>query len=77
MDIWSVVTVDLHEGIVNPVSQYKYDLDLRFRPQHKEHISKAKKVLKLWDTQNSQKYGFIPLSELKLPGSDRKTTITG
>ena len=47
----------------------KYDIVLRFRPNHRETVAKAKhcNLFKDWDSQTADKYGFIPLSEMVLP----------
>ena len=50
----------------------KYDLELRFRPRHREHIAAAKQcdTFKLWNDQTQDKFGFIPLGDLTLPPID-------
>ena len=47
----------------------KYDLELRFKPKHRQRISEAKScnTFKIWDQQMEDKYGFIPLGELNVP----------
>ena len=47
----------------------KYDLDLRFRPRHREKIMAAQDCVTFqnWDAQHSEKFGFIPLGDLLLP----------
>ena len=52
----------------------KYDLDLRFRPRHREKIVTAQDCVPFqkWDAQNSDKFGFIPLGDLMLPSIDLK-----
>ena len=51
----------------------KFDLGLVFRPQNRSRISNAGNtdIFKLWDAQNPQKFGFIPLSDLTLPNEDK------
>ena len=50
----------------------KYDLDLRFRPHHREYIASARHcdTFKLWNDQTQEKFGFIPLGDLTLPPID-------
>ena len=52
----------------------KYDLDLRFRPRHRDKIEAAQDCVTFqnWDAQNSEKFGFIPLGDLLLPPIDLK-----
>ena len=52
----------------------KYDLDLRFRPRHKDKIVAAQNCVTFqnWEDQNSEKFGFIPLGYLMLPSIDFK-----
>ena len=47
----------------------KYDLELRFRARHRQAISEAASVhtFKEWNSQNDDKYGFIPLSDMIMP----------
>ena len=54
----------------------KYDLDLRFRPRHRETVARAKfyQLFKNWDNQTVDKYGFIPLLEMVLPDENRKNS---
>ena len=60
--------------VVSDSNPEKYDLDLRFRPRHRESIAKAKQceLFKDWDKQTVDKYGFIPLSEMILPKRNEK-----
>ena len=53
----------------------KYELDLRFHARHKHKMAKAKdsNILKLWDVQNKDKYGFIPIQDQILPEIDSPT----
>ena len=56
----------------------KYDLELRFKPRHREKIENAKNngTFQRWNTQASDKYEFIPLGDLIKPQSDiRNPTI--
>ena len=50
----------------------KYELDLQFRPRHREQISSARNcnTFKLWNSQTEDKFGFIPLGDLTLPSID-------
>ena len=50
----------------------KYELDLQFRPRHREQIASAYncETFKLWNTQNQDKFGFIPLGDLIMPAID-------
>ena len=52
----------------------KYDLDLRFRPRHRDKIVTAQDCVTFqkWDSQNSEKFGFIPLGDLMLPSINLK-----
>ena len=67
----SKVSSNINQSVRNPVdlNSDKYDLDLRFRPRHREAVAKAKncELFKQWDNQTIDKYGFIPLSEMTLP----------
>ena len=67
----SKVSSNINQSVRNPVDSNpdKYDLDLRFRPRHREAVAKAKncELFKEWDNQTIDKYGFIPLSEMILP----------
>ena len=46
----------------------KYELDLQFRPCHREHIASA--IFKLWNSHTQDKFGFIPPGDLTLPSID-------
>ena len=74
----SIVSSNINQGVKNSVDSNpdKYDLDLRFRPRHREAVAKAKncKLFKDWDKQTSDKYGFIPLSEMVLPEKNNKNS---
>ena len=50
----------------------KYELDLQFRPRHREKTSSARNcnTFKLWNSQTEDKFGFIPLGDLTLPSID-------
>ena len=50
----------------------KYDLELKFKPRHRQRITEAKnnKMFQLWDIQTKDKYGFIPLGDQILPGKN-------
>ena len=52
--------------------QDKYDLDLRFHSRHRNKVATAKncETFKLWDLQNRDKFGFIPLQDQLLPPDD-------
>ena len=51
----------------------KYDLELNFKPRHRQHIAEAKnkKTFQLWDKQTQDKYGFIPLGDQILPEKNK------
>ena len=72
------ISADTDQAVKNSVDLNcdKYDLDLRFRPRHREAVGKAKycKSFKDWDSQTSDKYGFIPLSDMMLPNKNRKNS---
>ena len=55
----------------------KYDLELRFKPRHREKIENAKDnaTFQRWNTQTSGKYGFIPLGGLTKPHSDIRNPV--
>ena len=57
----------------------KYVLGLTLRPHNRSRINNARDndTFKLWDSQNSQKFGFIPLSNLKLPSEDKRAPLHG
>ena len=50
----------------------KYDLDLRFRPRHQNKIAAARNcdTFRNWNNQNCEKFGFIPLGDIRLPPVD-------
>ena len=50
----------------------KYDLELRFRPRHRNQIAYAKEncTFTRWNNQTQEKFGFIPLGDLTLPPID-------
>ena len=52
----------------------KYDLELRFKPKYRQRISEAKHqcTFQNWDNQMEEKYGFIPLGNIRLPEQDNK-----
>ena len=58
-------------------SDDKYDLELRFKPKHRNAINSAKNndTFKAWECQNTGKYGFIPLGDLCCPNKDIKICI--
>ena len=74
----SKMSANTNQAVKNSVDLNcdKYDLDLRFRPRHREAVAKAKncKSFKDWDSQTSDKYGFIPLSDMILPKKNRKNS---
>ena len=47
----------------------KYELDLRFKPRHRDIIASASEcnTFKNWNDQNHDKFGFIPLGDMTLP----------
>ena len=67
-----------NQGVKNSVDSNsdKYDLDLRFRPRHREAVAKATncELFRTWDSQTADKYGFIPLSEMIVPKTNRKNS---
>ena len=69
-----------NQGVKNSVDSNsdKYDLDLRFRPRHREAVAKATncELFRTWDSQTADKYGFIPLSEMIVPKTNRKKFIS-
>ena len=72
----SKMSANINQDVKNSVDSNsdKNDLDLRFRPRHREAVAKAQncKLFKEWDSQTIDKYGFIPLSEMILPKTNRK-----
>ena len=68
------------EGVVSrvvtafPLTEDKYDLQATFRPRHRSVISSAGavKTFQAWNSQTTDKYGFIPLGDLMLPQSNDK-----
>ena len=50
----------------------KYELDLRFHSRHRQKVASPKNcdTFKLWDLQNKEKFGFIPLQNQLLPEVD-------
>ena len=50
----------------------KYDLELRFRPRHRDQIASAKEnyTFTRWNSQTQEKFGFIPFGDLTLPPID-------
>ena len=58
----------------SPVIDDKYNLQLAFRPRHRATIALATnvKTFKAWDSQTSDKFGFIPLGDLILPQKNEK-----
>ena len=55
-------------------SDEKYDLELRFKPRHRQRIGKAKNnsTFQLWDNQTKDKYGYISLGDLMIPERNDK-----
>ena len=53
-------------------TQDKYELDLRIHSLHRQKVASAKNcdTFKLWDLQNKEKFGFIPLQNQLLPEVD-------
>ena len=68
---WQINTCDY---AIDQCNSDKYQLDLRFRPRHRQNIAKAKNVdiFKQWDGQLEYKYGFIQLSEMLVPNKNEK-----
>ena len=57
----------------------KYDLELRFKPHHRQKFENARNNVTFdkWNKQMSGKYGFIPLGDLVKPNADcRNPMIT-
>ena len=54
----------------------KYDLELRFKPKHRQRIHEAKHIRTFtkWDDQMEDKYGFIPLGDLVVPEYNEKNS---
>ena len=52
----------------------KYDLELKFKSRHRQHIAEAKDnhIFQLWDKQDNDKYGFIPLRDQIIWGKNLK-----
>ena len=75
----SKVSSNINKRVRNHIDSNpdKYDLDLRFRPRHREAVAKAKncELFKEWDNQTIDKYGFIPLSQMMLPKNSSLATI--
>ena len=57
----------------------KYDLELRFKPKHRNVVSLAKDnaTFKWWDDQTATKYGFIPLGDFLCLDQDARNPCTG
>ena len=66
-------------GTVDSSANTKFDLSLVSRPQNRTCINNARNtdIFQLWDMQNHQKFGFIPLSELALPSADKQIPLQG
>ena len=60
-------------GTVNSSADNKFELSLISRPHNRTRINNAKitDIFRLWDSQNHQNFGFIPLSELALPSVNK------
>ena len=56
----------------------KYDLELRFKPKHRNavHLAKNNATFKRWDDQTNTKYGFIPLGDFICPDEDNRKPHT-
>ena len=56
----------------------KYDLELRFRPRHRQQIAAAatNSTFVSWNDQTQDKFGFIPLGDLTLPTIDLQKQST-
>ena len=52
----------------------KHELELRFKPRHRQKIQNAKNnaTFDRWDAQANGKYGFIPLGDLVNPHIDNR-----
>ena len=66
-------------GTVNSSADDKFELSLISRPQNRTRINNAKNtdIFRLWDSQNHQKFRFIPLSDLALPSVDKRIPLHG
>ena len=68
------------EGVVSrvvtkfPLTEDKYDLQAMFRPRHRSTITAAGtvKTFQTWNSQTTDKYGFIPLGDFMLPECNEK-----
>ena len=62
----------------NEVPQEKYKLTLRFHKKHQDKLEKAYSwnTFKLWNAQNSGKFGFIPPEDQVLPQCQRVIQAT-
>ena len=60
--------------VVSVESDEKYDLELRFKPRHRQQIGEAKnnQTFQSWDNQMRDKYRFIPLGDLLVPKTNEK-----
>ena len=56
----------------------KYDLELKFKFKHRQFINAAKDntTFKKWNMQTDQKFGFVPLSDLKIPSKNNFKCVT-
>ena len=56
----------------------RYNLELRFKPKHRNAINLAKDTatFKRFDEQTNTKYGFIPLGDLLCPEQDARNSCT-
>ena len=56
----------------------KYDLELRFKPKHRNAVNLAKNnaTFKRWNDQTTTKYGFILLGDFLCPEKDARNPCT-
>ena len=69
----SVVHCNTSSSQTSVTSDSKYDLSLSGRPNNRARINNAisNSTFRLWDGQNSQKFGFIPTSDLIIPSNNK------
>ena len=66
-------------GTVNVSADNKFDFTLISHPHNRTRINNAKNtdIFRLWDSQNHQKFGFIPLSDLVIPNDNKRIPLQG
>ena len=66
-------------GTVDCSADNKFDFTLISCPHNRTRINNAKNtdIFRLWDSQNHQTFGFIPLSELAIPSVDKRIPLQG